>query len=133
MFRKFTVCVAVIISFCLFNNVSAQIYGPPIPLYLNYQGKLLVLPFAPSVLPLFPSVYFVNIFPLALRIPACGADVAAFLVDEHVAALGALSRQVLGQAVVLHLGLIITADMLLQDAGDGVSAGEDGLALLPGY
>ena len=40
MFRKFTVCMAVVMSFCLFNNVSAQQFGPPIPLFLNYQGKL---------------------------------------------------------------------------------------------
>jgi hypothetical protein len=73
-----------------------------------------------------------SLFLLALRIPACRADVAALLVDEHIATIGALPGQVLGQTVVLHLGLIITADMLFQDAGDGIGAGEDRLALLPG-
>ena len=69
---------------------------------------------------------------LALRIPARRADIAAFLVNEHIAALGALSGQVLGQSVVLHLGLVLTADVLLQDTGNSIGAGEDGLALLPG-
>lgn len=63
---------------------------------------------------------------LALGISAGRAVVAAFLVDEHVAALGALAGHVLSQAVVLHFGLVIAIDdMFLQNAGNGVGAGED--------
>ncbi len=70
---------------------------------------------------------------LALGIPAAGADEAAFLEDEQVAAVGALSGQVFGQAVVLQIRLIfITSDILFQYAGNGIGAGEDGLAFLPG-
>ena len=69
---------------------------------------------------------------LALGIPARRAVVAALGVDEHIRALRALAGQVLGQAVVLHLGPGIAADVLLQHAGDGVGAGKNRLALLPG-
>ena len=50
--------------------------------------------------------------PLALGIAAGEAVVAAFLVNEHVAALGALTGHVLGQTVVLQLRPVFTVDML---------------------
>ena len=83
-----------------------------------------------------PMTFIVRIFiisrSLTLRISAGGAVEAALLEDEHITALGALAGQVLGQAVVLQLGCIIIADVLLQDAGDGISAGKDGLSFFPG-
>ena len=59
--------------------------------------------------------------------------VAAFLVDEHIGTLGALAGQVLGETVVLEGGPGFLAYMLLQHAGDGVGAGQDGLAFRPGH
>ena len=59
--------------------------------------------------------------------------VAAFLVNQHIAALGALTGHVLGQAVIFELKLIFAVDVLFQHAGDGIGAGEDGLAPFPGY
>jgi len=59
--------------------------------------------------------------------------VAPFRVDQHVGAFRALTGHVLGQAVVLHPGLIVGVDVLLQHAGDGVCAGKNGLAPLPRY
>ena len=70
---------------------------------------------------------------LALRVPAGGADETPLLIDEHIAAFGALSGKVLGQAVVLRPGLALVAGgMLFQYAGDSIGAREDGLAFLPG-
>ena len=68
------------------------------------------------------------------------ADEAAFLIGQQVAAVGALPGDVLNQAVILGSFstttivtiTLITADVLLQDAGNGVGAGEHRLALLPG-
>ena len=72
-------------------------------------------------------------FYLTLRISTDTADEAAFLIDEHVAALRALPGQVLGQAVVLRPGLtVVITGMLFQHAGNGIGAGEDRLALFPG-
>ena len=58
--------------------------------------------------------------------------VAPLLVPKQVATLRALPSQVLGYARVLRLRLSGTANVLLQNAGNGISAGEYGLALLPG-
>jgi hypothetical protein len=70
---------------------------------------------------------------LALGIPAVRADIAPLLVAEQISAVGALPGEVLDQPVVLRLGWGgLAADVLFQDAGDGVGAGEDGLALVPG-
>ena len=71
---------------------------------------------------------------LAPGIAAGGAVEAAFLVDQHVAAFRALAGKVLGQAVIGKFGLIVLlpADVLLQYAGDGIPAGENRLAFLPG-
>ena len=49
-----------------------------------------------SSLIIHASVYFVKSFYLTLRIPAAGADEAAFLIDEQVAAVGALPGQIFG-------------------------------------
>ena len=70
---------------------------------------------------------------LTLGIAAGAADEAAFLIDEHAATFRALTGQVLGQAVVFKPGLaIIASGVLFQHAGNGIGAGEDGLAFFPG-
>ena len=70
---------------------------------------------------------------LALGIPAARADEAAFLIDKQVAAIGALSSQILGQPVVLQFRLtIITSGVFFQYAGNGITTGENRLALFPG-
>ena len=70
---------------------------------------------------------------LTFSITAAVADEAAFLIGEQAAAVGALPGQILGQSVVLQLGLAIVAGgVFLQHAGDGISAGEYGLAFFPG-
>jgi hypothetical protein len=63
------------------------------------------------------------IYFLAFRIAAGGTVVAALGEDEHVGALRALAGHVLGQAVVLKLGLVIVVNVFFKYAGDGVGAG----------
>ena len=78
-------------------------------------------------------MYFVKRFYLAFGVPAAGADEAALLIDEEVAAVRTLPGQVFSQSIVFQLGLIITtANMFFQNAGNGVSAGENRFALFPG-
>ena len=70
---------------------------------------------------------------LALGIAAGAADKAAFLIDQQIATLRALSGQVFGQAIVFWPGLtLIATDVLFQHAGNGIGTGEDGLAFFPG-
>ena len=81
-------------------------------------------------------MYFVKrslLIYLTLGIATDTADEAAFLIDEHVAALRTLPGQVLGQAIVFRPGFtIIASGVLFQHAGNGIGAGEDRLALFPG-
>ena len=84
-------------------------------------------------------------FFLALRIPAAMADIAAFLVGKQAAALGTLPGDVPGCHIATIPGLFdnaaigivggrdIARHVLLQDAGDGIGAGEHRLAVFPGY
>ena len=70
---------------------------------------------------------------LALGIAAGAADKAAFLINEHTATFRALAGQILGQTVIFRPGFtIIAGGVLFQNAGDGIGAGKDGLALFPG-
>ncbi len=87
-------------------------------------------------------MYFVKGFYLALRIPAAGADEAAFLIGQQTTAVRALPGYVPGQAVVLRfirsitimIATItgITLYMFFQNAGNGIGAGEDSLTPFPG-
>ena len=75
------------------------------------------------------------------------ADEAAFLVSEQAAAFGALAGDIFcrgGGHVVVGLSLsddtattkvaaCVTLNVMLQDAGDGIGAGEHRFAVFPGY